>query len=144
MPAVATPDGREQTNHPVAASPLFLTLSGGGPDVKDSTGNPWTSTFLDANGDPAVDLRSNLAAESRAKGVYEYLKQFTDDPSVQDTLTFLMTREGAPHHHFPAAPNELPVTFPPGKLPGDPRFQTAAFNTSTGGEPVRGPWNEGQ
>src|SRR6201987_4138710 len=108
MPAVATPDGREQTNHPVAASPLFLTLSGGGPDVKDSTGNPWTSTFLDANGDPAVDLRSNLAAESRAKVVYEYLKQFTDDPSVQDSLTFLMTRAVAHYRQFTAALTELP------------------------------------
>ncbi|MGA7136017.1 MAG: manganese catalase family protein, partial [Mycobacterium sp.] len=48
MPAVATPDGREQAIHQVAVSPLFLTLSGGGPDVKDSAGNPWTSAFLDA------------------------------------------------------------------------------------------------
>ena len=45
MPAVATPDGREQAIHQVAVSPLFLTLSGGGPDVKDSAGNPWTSTL---------------------------------------------------------------------------------------------------
>jgi Mn-containing catalase len=92
MPAVATPGGREQAIHQVAVSPLFLTLSGGGPDIKDSAGNPWTSTFISANGDPAVDLRSNLAAESRAKVVYEYLKQFTDDPSVQDSLTFLRSR----------------------------------------------------
>src|SRR6201999_2821495 len=98
----------------------LLTLSGGGPDIKDSAGNPWASTFINANGDPAVDLRSNLAAESRAKVVYEYLKQFTDDPSVQDSLTFLMTREVAHYQQFTAALNELPVNFPPGKLPGDP------------------------
>lgn len=30
---------------------MFLTLSGGGPDIKDSAGNPWTSTFINANGD---------------------------------------------------------------------------------------------
>src|SRR6201995_1396711 len=144
MPAVATADGREHAIHQVAINPLFLTLSGGGPDVKDSAGNPWTSTFINANGDPAVDLRSNLAAESRAKVVYEYLKQFTDDPSVQDSLTFLMTREVAHYQQFTAALNELPVNFPPGKLPGDPRFQNVAFNMSNGGEPVRGPWNEGQ
>ncbi|MDT5083025.1 MAG: Mn-containing catalase, partial [Mycobacterium sp.] len=144
MPAVATPDGREQAIHQVAVNPLFLTLSGGGPDIKDSAGNPWTSTFISANGDPAVDLRSNLAAESRAKVVYEYLKQFTDDPSVQDSLTFLMTREVAHYQQFTAALNELPANFPPGKLPGDPRFQNIAFNMSNGGDAVRGPWNKGQ
>jgi Mn-containing catalase len=144
MPAVASTDGRDQIIHSVAINPLFLVLSGGGPDVKDSAGNPWTSTFIDANGEPTVDLRSNVAAESRAKIVYEYLKQFTDDPGVQDTLTFLMSREVAHYQQFTAALNELPVNFPPGQLPGDDRFQNVAFNMSNGDGDVRGPWNQGQ
>jgi Mn-containing catalase len=144
MPAVASRDGREQAIHQVAVNPMFLVLSGGGPDVKDSAGNNWTGAFIDANGDPTVDLRNNLAAESRAKIVYEYLKQFTDDPGVQDTLTFLMTREIAHYQQFTAALNELPVNFPPGTLAGDNRFQNVAFNMSDGGESVRGPWNQGQ
>ncbi|WP_199256238.1 manganese catalase family protein [Mycolicibacterium mengxianglii] len=145
MPTVASRDGKEQAIHQVAVNPLFLVLSGGGPAVKDSAGTNWTGAFVDANGDPTVDLRSNLAAESRAKIVYEYLKQLTDDPGVQDTLTFLMTREVAHYQQFTAALNELPVNFPPGQLPGDPRFQNVAFNMSgSGGESVRGPWNEGQ
>lgn len=145
MPAVSTRDGREQAIHQVAVNPLFFALSGGGPDVRDSAGTPWSGTFVNANGDPTVDLRSNLAAESRAKIVYEYLKQFTDDPGVQDTLTFLMTREVAHYQQFTAALNELPVNFPPGTLAGDPRFQNLAFNMSDGGgESIRGPWNEGQ
>lgn len=40
-----------------------------------------------------VDLRSNIAAEARAKIVYEYLMKFTDDQGVRDTLGFLMSRE---------------------------------------------------
>ena len=144
MPAVATRDGRDEIIHSVAVNPLYFTLSGGGPDVKDSAGVPWQGTFVNANGDPTVDLRSNLAAESRAKIVYEYLKQFTDDPGVQDTLTFLMTREVAHFQQFTAALNELPVNFPPGQLPGDDRFQNVAFNMSNGQGSVRGPWNEGQ
>jgi Mn-containing catalase len=143
MPAVASRDGREQAIHQVAVNPMFFVLSGGGPDAKDSAGNNWTGAFIDANGDPTVDLRNNLAAESRAKIVYEYLKQLTDDPGVQDTLTFLMTREVAHYQQFTAALNELPVNFPPGQLAGDPRFQNVAFNMSNGGS-VRGPWNQGQ
>ncbi|QCQ91369.1 manganese catalase family protein [Rhodococcus sp. SGAir0479] len=143
MPVVASADGREQAIHQVAVSPLYLGLTGGGPDVVNSAGTPWSGTFVNSNGDPSVDLRSNLAAESRAKIVYEYLKQFTDDPGAQDTLTFLMTREVAHYQQFTAALNELPVNFPPGQLPGDDRFQNVAFNMSNGGS-VRGPWNEGQ
>jgi Mn-containing catalase len=144
MPAVSSTGGRDQIIHQVAVNPLYLALTGGGPDVKDSAGVPWQGTFVNANGDPSVDLRSNLAAESRAKIVYEYLKQFTDDPGVQDTLTFLMTREVTHYQQFTAALNELPVNFPPGQLPGDDRFQNVAFNMSNGEGDVRGPWNEGQ
>lgn len=107
-------------------------------------GNNWTGAFIDANGDPTVDLRNNLAAESRAKVVCEYLKQFTDDPGVQETLTFLMTREVAHYQQFTAALNDLPVNFPPGTLAGDERFQNVAFNMSNGKGSVRGPWNQGQ
>jgi Mn-containing catalase len=145
MPAIASKGGREEVIHSVSVAPLFMVLSGGAPDVKDSNGNNWTGAFIDANGDPTVDLRNNLAAESRAKVVYEYLKQFTDDPGVQDTLTFLMTREVAHYQQFTAALNELPVNFPPGQLPADPRFANVAFNMSNGGgESIRGPWNQGQ
>lgn len=144
MPLVATPDGREQAIHYVASSPLFMSLTGGAVAPVNSAGVPWSGAYVNANGDPTVDLRSNIAAESRAKIVYEYLKQFTADPGIQDTLTFLMTREVAHFQQFTAALNELPENFPPGKLPGDDRFQNLAFNMSDGGQSFRGPWNEGQ
>ncbi|WP_066902332.1 manganese catalase family protein [Mycolicibacterium houstonense] len=144
MPAVGSTDGRDEIMHSVAVNPLYFVLTGGGPDVSNSQGVPWQGSYVNANGDPSVDLRSNLAAESRAKVVYEYLKQFTDDPGVQDTLTFLMTREVAHYQQFTAALNELPVNFPPGQLPGDDRFQNVAFNMSNGTGDARGPWNQGQ
>ena len=144
MPAVSSADGRDSVIHQVAVNPLYFVLTGGGPDVSNSVGVPWSGAYVNANGDPSVDLRSNLAAESRAKIVYEYLKQFTDDPGVQDTLTFLMTREVAHYQQFTAAINDLPVNFPPGHLAGDERFQNVAFNMSNGDGDVRGPWNEGQ
>lgn len=145
MPAVASGDGRDQIIHQVAVNPLYMALNGGSPDVSNSQGVPWMGSYVTANGDPTVDLRSNLAAESRAKIVYEYLKQFTDDPGVQDTLSFLMTREVTHYQQFTAALNELPVNFPPGQLAADPRFQNVAFNMSDGGgESIRGPWNQGQ
>lgn len=135
---------RESFIHEAATSNLFLDLSGGGPGMVNSAGQYWTGAYINANGDLTVDLRSNIGAESRAKIVYEYLKQYTDDPGIQDALTFLMTREVTHLQQFTAALNSLEENFPPGKLPGDARFQTLTFNMSDGQAPIRGPWNQGQ
>jgi len=124
-------------------SPQFLVLTGGGPALTDSVGTPWMGSFVNANGDLTVDFRSNIAAESRAKIVYEYLLQFTGDPLVQESLGFLMTREIAHFQQFTAALDTIQPNFPPGILQGNPRFTHAYFDMSNG-ESSRGPWNQGQ
>jgi Mn-containing catalase len=129
--------------HIAHTSAHFLVHSGGGPMVTDSMGNPWNGFFVNANGDLTVDLRSNIAAESRAKITYEYLMQFTDDPHVRESLGFLMTREIAHMNMFTAALQDITPNFPPGILQGDPRATHTYFNLSNGHD-VRGPWNQGQ
>lgn len=129
--------------HNAMVNPQFFNLSGGGPMLTDSNGNPWTSAYVTANGDLTVDLRSNIAAESRAKIVYEYLMQHTDDPNVKDTLRFLMTREVAHFQMFQAALATIEPNFPPGVLQSDPNYSNKYFNLSNG-EDVKGPWNEGK
>jgi len=124
-------------------NPHFLLESSGGPMLTDSRGIPWTAAFVNANGDLTVDLRSNIGAESRAKLVYENLLQFTDDPLVQDSLRFLMTREIAHFQQFAAALDSIQPNFPPGILQGDLRFTHTYFNMSNG-EEARGPWNKGK
>jgi len=135
--------GRDALVHEALTNPQFLVLSGGGPTVTDSVGTPWTGAFVNANGDLTVDLRSNLGAESRAKIVYEYLMQFTDDPLVRESLGFLMTREIAHFQMFTAALEDIRPNFPPGIFQGDPRYTHTYFNLSKP-ENARGPWNEGQ
>lgn len=134
---------RDDLVNQVAINPQFLTLSGGGPRMTDSQGHPFSGSYINANGDLTVDLRSNIAAESRAKIVYEYLLQFTDDPLVQDTLRFLMTREVAHFQQFTAALDTIQPNFPPGVLQGDPRYSHVYVNLSNGVQ-VTGPWNQGQ
>ena len=68
-------------------------LYGGGPSLTNSSGVPWTAAYIDSIGDPTCDLRSNIAAEARAKIVYERLINITDDAGIKDALGFLMTRE---------------------------------------------------
>ena len=134
---------REAMIHQALMNPQFLVLSGGGPTLTDSNGNPWSGNYVTANGDPTVDLRSNIAAESRAKIVYEYLLHFTDDPLVHESLQFLMTREISHFQMFSAHLEEIQPNFPPGILQGDARFTHAYFNLSDGAS-ARGPWNKGQ
>lgn len=134
---------REELIHQALTNPAFLVRSGGGPTVTDCNGVPWSGSFVNANGDLTVDLRSNIAAESRAKLTYEYLMQFTDDPLVKDSLSFLMTREITHFQMFSAALETIQPNFPPGILQGDPRYTHTVFNLSQG-QDARGPWNEGE
>lgn len=119
-------------------------LYGGGPPLTNSAGVPWTAAYIDTIGDPSADLRSNIAAESRAKIVYERLINCTDDPGVKEALGFLMTREIAHQQSFEKALYAIQPNFPPGKLAGMPEFTNVYFNMSKaadGSSEPRGPWN---
>ena len=135
--------GKEEVLHQALTNPQFLVQSGGGPTLTNSRGVPFSGSYIDANGDLTVDLRSDMAAEARAKITYEYLMKFTDDPLVRDTLRFLMTREIAHYQMFGAALDTIQPNFPMGILQGDPRHTHTYFNLSNGSD-ARGPWNEGQ
>ena len=119
-------------------------LYGGGTALVNSSGVPWTAAYIDSIGDPACDLRSNIAAESRAKIVYERLINVTDDPGIKDALSFLMTREVAHQKAFEKALYAIPANFPPGKIPGRPEFADKYYNMSQGEGDATGPWNEGE
>ena len=75
------------------ADPLVAIAGGGGVTLCNSMGNAWTADYLKITGELDVDLRSNIAAEARAKIVYERLINFCDDAGTKDALQFLMTRE---------------------------------------------------
>jgi len=127
----------------LTANPQFPIIAGGGPALKNSQGIPWCASYIHSNGDLTVDLRSNLASESRAKLVYEHLMKFTTDPYVKETLSFLMTREVAHYKMFEAALDSIQPNFPPGVLQADPRFTQQYFNFSPE-KSVQAPWNTGE
>ena len=109
--------GKESIIHAaLSANPQFPIITGGGPTPRNSQGIPWCASYINSNGDLTVDLRSNLASESRAKLVYEHLMKFTDDPYIHETLSFLMTREVTHYKMFEAALESIQPNFPPGVL----------------------------
>jgi Mn-containing catalase len=130
------------------ADPLIAIAGGGGVNLFNSQGNPWTADYLKITGELDVDLRSDIAAEARAKIVYERLINFTTDPGTKDALQFLMTREITHMKMFAAALESMnKPPFMIGKIPPTPGLVDQFFNTSTGqGEDgeidARGPWTE--
>lgn len=136
---------KENVIHNAMTAPQFFVGSAGGPAYTNSQGVPWSAAYIngDVQGELTSDLRSNIAAETRAKMVYEYLLQFTNDPYVKETLRFLMTREVAHYQMFEAALETIKPNFPMGTLQSDPRYSNLYFNMSTGNS-MRGPWNQGE
>lgn len=132
------------------ADPLIAIVGGGGVSLNNSQGNPWTADYLKISGQLEVDLRNNIAAEARAKIVYERLIDFCEDPGSKDALQFLMTREITHMKAFMAALDSMgldPLQI--GHLEPTPSTVRKYFNDSTGigdyGETdCRGPWNEGE
>jgi Mn-containing catalase len=129
--------------------PLIAIAGGGGVNLFNSMGNPWTADYLKITGELDVDLRSNIAAEARAKIVYERLIDFCRDPGTKDALQFLMTREITHMRAFSLALESMgkpPLSV--GKIAPTAGLVDQFFNDSTGegdlGEvDTRGPWNEG-
>ena len=119
-------------------------LFGGGASLMDSAGVPWTAAYVDSRSEPTVDLRSNIAAEARAKIVYERLIGITDDPGIKEALAFLMTREIAHQKSFEKALYAIENNFPSGKLPGIEPYTDMYVNASQGEGDMRGPWNSGE
>jgi Mn-containing catalase len=130
------------------ADPLVAIAGGGGVALFDSMGNAWTADYLKVTGDLAVDLRSDIAAEARAKIVYERLIAFTQDEGTKQALQFLMTREITHMRAFSAALESMEKPpFSIGIIQPTPGLVDEYFNASTGegsdGEKdVAGPWND--
>jgi Mn-containing catalase len=129
------------------ADPLVAIAGGGGVALQDSVGNAWTSKYVQVTGELDVDLRSNIAAEARAKIVYERLINHTDDSGSIDTLQFLMTREITHMKAFTAALESLEKKpFSIGRLKPTANIVDEYLNTSTGegsegDSDMRGPWS---
>jgi Mn-containing catalase len=130
--------------------PLIAIAGGGGVNLHNSMGNAWTADYLKITGELDVDLRSNIAAEARAKIVYERLINFCRDAGTKDALQFLMTREITHMRAFTLALESMGrPPFSIGKIAPTPKLVDQFFNDSTGegdhGEvDTRGPWNEGE
>ena len=82
-------------------------LTGLTPMLANASGYLWTAAYVNETGDLAADLLSDIAAEQRAKVVYQYLYRQIDDKGVRETIDFLLNREEAHNTMFREAFNRI-------------------------------------
>ena len=60
---------------------------------QSSQGSPFTAASIAVTGDPLTNLYENLAAEQKARAVYDNILRLSDDPDVNEVIKFLRQRE---------------------------------------------------
>lgn len=131
-------EGKQEQYESLAWNSSQAILGGSGPRLTDSMGVPWTAAYVDTIGHPLADLRSDIAAEARAKAVYDRLLKYCPDAGARDALTFLMTREVAHQKMFESALAAIEVNFPSSNVAPDERFTHSYFNESPDGDLDKG------
>ena len=66
----------------------------------DANGVPFTVAYFATTGDPLADIMEDMAAEQKARAVYENLIDLTDDPDVIGPLLWLRQREIVHYNAF--------------------------------------------
>lgn len=66
----------------------------------DANGVPFTVAYFATTGDPLADISEDMAAEQKARAVYENLIDLTNDPDVRGPLLWLRQREIIHYERF--------------------------------------------
>lgn len=74
---------------------------------QSSQGAPFNSASIAVTGDPLTNLYENLAAEQKARAVYDNILRLSDDPDVNEVIKFLRQREITHFQRFGEALNKL-------------------------------------
>ncbi|MBQ4627484.1 MAG: manganese catalase family protein [Clostridia bacterium] len=67
---------------------------------QSAAGEPFTAAMIASSGDVIADLSENLAAEQKARLVYDNILRFADDADVRDPIRFLRARELVHYQRF--------------------------------------------
>lgn len=78
----------------------MYTEHGKGVYPSDSFGNPFTVTYFAVTGDVLADISEDMAAEQKARAVYENLINLTDDEDLIGPLLWLRQREVVHFNRF--------------------------------------------
>ena len=72
-----------------------------------ASGVPFSAASLQSKGDAIADLTEDLAAEQKARTMYDAILKLSDDPDVNDVIKFLRQREIVHFQRFGEAMRSL-------------------------------------
>lgn len=86
---------KNATDEEIENSPFgaYFMNHGRGVFPADSSGVPFDAMSIAVTADPIADLTEDLAAEQKARVVYDNILKVSDDPDVNDVIKFLRQRE---------------------------------------------------
>ncbi len=86
---------KNATTEEIENSPFgaYFMNHGRGVYPADATGVPFDAMAIAVSADPIADLVEDLAAEQKARAVYDNILRVSDDPDVNDVIKFLRQRE---------------------------------------------------
>lgn len=86
---------KNATTDEIENSPFgqYFINHGRGVYPADASGVPFNAASIAVSGDPITDLTEDLAAEQKARAVYDNILRVSDDPDVNDVIKFLRQRE---------------------------------------------------
>lgn len=85
---------------------------------QSSQGSPFTAASIAVTGDPLTNLYEDLAAEQKARAVYDNILRLSDDPDVNEVIKFLRQREVVHFQRFGEALNKLQDNLKHKKITG--------------------------
>ncbi|MGN0162327.1 MAG: manganese catalase family protein [Candidatus Ornithomonoglobus sp.] len=74
---------------------------------QSSQGSPFNAASIAVTGDAITNLFENLAAEQKARAVYDNILRLSDDPDVNEVIKFLRQREVTHFQRFGEALDNL-------------------------------------
>ena len=74
---------------------------------QSSQGMPFNAASIAVTGDPLTNLYEDLAAEQKARAVYDNILRLSDDPDVNEVIKFLRQREIVHFQRFGEALDKL-------------------------------------
>lgn len=100
---------KNATTGEIESSPLaqYFIDQGRGVYLASASGNPFTASYFAVTADPIADLVEDLAAEQKARAVYDNILRVSDDPDVNKVIRFLREREVVHFQRFGEALNKL-------------------------------------
>lgn len=100
---------KNATSAEIENSPLaqYFVDHGKGVFPVAASGPNWDAAYINVTADPIADMVEDLAAEQKARAVYENILRVSDDPDVNNVIKYLRQREIVHFQRFGEALNRL-------------------------------------